>query len=385
MHLPSQRTLFDIPDDVAYFNCAYMSPLLRDVVAAGQAGLIRKSRPWEISPDDFFLLPHQARNYFAELINADPQGVALIPSASYGLAIAAKNLPITAGSEILILADQFPSNVYAWQERAAQSAARVRVIPRPADHLWTAAVCDAITAQTRVVAIAQCHWVNGALIDVLAVRKACDRVGAALVLDLTQSAGALPFDCAAVRPDFVVASAYKWLLGPYSVGFLYAAPKWRDGEPIEYSWMTRAGSENFTGLVAYQNEYQPGARRYDVGECANFALLPAAIAALKQLLAWGVENIYETLSHRTESIAQHAVTLGFTSAPSQTRAGHFLGLTPTHDINTAELLNTLKAEQVHISARGDSLRITPHLHITDEDEARLLSALAMNRTSFRDC
>ena len=108
-----------------------------------------------------------------------------------------------------------------------------------------------------------------------------------LVVDGTQSVGALPFDVTAIRPDFLVVATYKWLLGPYAAGYLYVAPKHHDGMPIEHNWADRARSEDFTGLVDYRDAFQPGARRYDVGERGNFHLLPMANAALRQLHEWG--------------------------------------------------------------------------------------------------
>ncbi len=85
-NLPSQRELWDIPREIAYFNCAYMSPLSREVVAAGTAGLASKARPWEIGPDRFFAASEVLRGLYGEVLGADAEGVALVPSASYGMA-----------------------------------------------------------------------------------------------------------------------------------------------------------------------------------------------------------------------------------------------------------------------------------------------------------
>src|SRR3712207_1212239 len=112
MDLGNQRELFEIPDDIAYLNCAYMSPQLRSAREIGERGLSRKSRPWEITPDDFFEDAEKARALFARLAGAEADGVALIPSVSYGLAVAAANVKVEPGEYILILEDQFPSNVY---------------------------------------------------------------------------------------------------------------------------------------------------------------------------------------------------------------------------------------------------------------------------------
>src|SRR5579864_2715303 len=116
--IPCQRALFDIADDIAYLNCAYMSPLLRSVRRAGEVGVARKTTPWNVSPVDFFTGSDRARGLFAGLIGATADDIAIVPSASYGLATAAANLSIRMGQRILILADQFPANVYAWREAA---------------------------------------------------------------------------------------------------------------------------------------------------------------------------------------------------------------------------------------------------------------------------
>lgn len=369
--IPSQRHRFDIPREVAYLNCAYMSPLMAEVVEAGRAAVARKARPWEIAPVDFFRGPEAVRSLFARVIGADAEGVALVPAASYGLAVAAANLAPGPGQVVLVAADQFPSNVYCWQ---ATGATVVRVAPGPDGDL-TAAFLAAIDERVAVVACAQCRWTDGALVDLAAVGAAARAAGAALVLDLTQSAGAMPFDAAAVRPDYVVAACYKWLLGPYATGFLWVAPERRDGRPLEAGWLARRGAEDFARLVDYQDGYRPGARRFDVGEAPNFALLPMVEAALARILDWGVAEIAATLAARTAAIAARAEALGLVAGDPALRAGHFLGLGFPGPV-PAGLPERLAAAGVHVSLRGTSLRVTPHLWNDAADEDRLIEALA---------
>ena len=116
--IPNQRHLFDIPEDIAYLNCAYLGPLSRGVVAAGQEASERKSRPWKIGSQDFFTDTQIARALFAGLVNAGDDDVAIVPAASYGVSVAARNLPLAKGQTVVVLAEQFPSNVYAWRESA---------------------------------------------------------------------------------------------------------------------------------------------------------------------------------------------------------------------------------------------------------------------------
>lgn len=372
--IPCQRDLFDIPDDVAWLNCAYMSPLMKSVVAAGEAGIKGKAHPWTVKPADFFPGPEEARALFARLINASPDEIAIVPAVSYGMATAARNLDAPAGSRILLLDEQFPSNVYAWRELAARTGARIDTVPRPADDDWTAAILERIGEDVSIAALPHNHWTDGGLIDLERVGVALREADAALVLDVTQSLGAMPLDIQRVKPDFLVCGSYKWMLGPYSLGFMYVDPKHHGGQPLEHNWIARAGSEDFTGLVNYRDDFQPGARRFDVGEPSNFTLMPQANAAMRQILDWGVENIHATLATRNEAIAASAREMGIDSVPQGLRAGHYLGL--RFEGGVPEGLGARLAEDnIHVSVRGASMRVTPHLYNSDKDIERFLDAL----------
>src|SRR4051794_17122211 len=102
MPLPGQRHLFEIPDGVTYLNCAYMSPQLRAVRAAGEAALGMKAQPWRLTSEDFFTHSEALRGLFARLVGADADGVALVPSASYGMGVAAANVRVREGQRIVV-------------------------------------------------------------------------------------------------------------------------------------------------------------------------------------------------------------------------------------------------------------------------------------------
>src|SRR5277367_6150622 len=361
--LPCQRHLFDIPDDVAYLNCAYMSPLMKPVLEAGIAGLTRKTHPWEITPDKFFTGAEEFRATAAQLVGCSSDCIAIVSSASYGIATAARNLPVKKGQRILVLAEQFPSNYYAWQRLAEETGAALKVVPWPEDYDWTAAVLNSLTADVAIAALPNVQWSSGGRLNLARIGEACRERGAALVLDLTQSLGALTFSVQDVQPDFAVAASYKWLLGPYSVGLLYVAPKRQGGIPLEENWIQRANAQDFASLSLYNENYDNGARRFDMGERANFALLPAAVRAMKQLLEWDVAQISETSGALNRRLAAAAAELGFSSPPEHRRAPHYLCLRKKDGV-PRELPEMLAREKVFVSARGSSIRVTPHVYNT---------------------
>ncbi len=372
------RELFEIPDDVTYLNCANMAPQLRSITTAGINAVRAKATPWTLSAPEWFSGAEELRGLAAQVMGTDAEGVALVPAASYGIATAAANLPLNAGQQIVVLDQEFPSNVYAWRELAKKKNGRVLTVKRKGGENWTNALLQAIDATTAIVSVPHCHWTDGSKVDLELLSERTHAVGAALVIDASQSLGAGVLDLERVKPDFLTSVGYKWLLGPYGLGYLYVAPKWREsGIPFEQSWLTRAGSEDFT-RVDYTDEYRAGARRFDMGEFPQFVLAPMAIAALKQVLAWGVGRIQETLSALTQRIAQLAAELNYSVLPPADRSAHMIGIRPGGAI-PAELPKALREANEFVSIRGDSIRVAPHVYNEAKDIDRLFAVMRRTR------
>jgi selenocysteine lyase/cysteine desulfurase len=366
--------LFEIPDGVTYLNCANMAPQLRAVTAAGIEAVKAKAAPWTLSAPDWFSAAERLRGLAAKVIGADTDGVALVPAASYGIATAAANLPFAAKQAVVVLDQEFPSNVYAWRELAKRQHGRVVTVVRQAGENWTEALLRVIDRDTAIVAVPQCHWTDGSTVDLERVGERTHAVGAALVVDASQSLGASGLDLERVKPDFLTAVGYKWLLGPYGLGYLYVAPQWRaSGVPFEQSWLTRAGSDDFARLVEYRDDYRAGARRFDMGEFPQFVLAPMAIAALEQILAWGVGRIESTLATMTERVALLAAEAGYSVLPPADRSAHLIGMRP--GAIPADLPKALVDANVFVSIRGDSIRVAPHVYNEPKDIDRLFEVL----------
>ena len=193
------------------------------------------------------------------------------------------------------------------------------------------------------------------------------------MVDASQALGAMPLDLDAIRPDYLVTVGYKWLLGPFALGYLYVAERHREGVPLEENWISRLGSEDFSALVDYQDRYQPGARRFDVGQRTHFETTPMAVAALRQLLDWGVPRISATLGQVNRRIQRQVEALGLPLTSSD-RVPHILGIGLPDQARTA-VARALTAAGVYTGVRGSSLRVAPHLWTTDQDVERLVDAL----------
>jgi selenocysteine lyase/cysteine desulfurase len=375
--LPNKKHLFDIPSDVTFLNCSYMSPMLNSVKQSCQDGLTKRSSPWKLKSDDWFRPGEELRVLFASLIHAESENIALTTSASYGLAVAAKNIKLTAGQKIVLLDQQYPSNVYPWQDLAKANGAQIVTTKKESGQTWTDAILQKIDDTTGLVAIPNCHWTDGSLINLEEISKATKKTGAILVIDASQSLGAYPLDVKKIKPDFLVSVGYKWLLGPYGLGYFYCDQKYCEtGNPIENSWLNRKGSEDFTRLVDYQNDFRPGARRFDAGGFPDFIRVPMAIAALKQVLAWGIPNIQETISGLTDDIERMAKEAGLETPMRENRVGHMIGIKiPDGQITTIN--KKLADNNVYVSFRGTNMRVAPHLYNDVDDVKRLFQFLQL--------
>jgi selenocysteine lyase/cysteine desulfurase len=377
--LGAQREAFAVPPEIAYFNTATLSPQLHRVREAGEAALERRGRPWTIAPGAWFADVERLRALFGELVGADAEGVALIPATSYGFAVAARNLALQGGDRVLVLAEEYPSGIYTWRAATRATGAEIVTVRREPGQTWTDAILHVLDERVGVVSVPNVHWTDGAAVDLEAVSARTHEVGARLVIDGSQSIGAMPLDVAALRPDFVMSVGYKWLLGPLGLSYLYVADEHRRGEPLEQNWIAREGSEDFARLVDYRDEYQPGARRFDVGQRTNFELVPMAIAALQQLRSWQVGRVAAALSAVTGTIAALATTLGLDPLPADQRGPHLLGVRLPDSIRS-DVVASLAAADCYAAVRGETLRIAPHLHFTDADIEHLMNALAMVMT-----
>jgi selenocysteine lyase/cysteine desulfurase len=373
--LGSQRRLFEVPEEVAYFNTANMSPVLVAVREAGISGLARRGAPWGVVAADWFDEVERLRAAYARILYGDTDDVALIPATSYGLAIAARNVTATPNDQVVVLAQEYPSNYYTWRRFCLRTGAELVVAERERGASWTDAVLARISERTRILAVPNVHWTDGSLVDLEAVVPVARRAGAVVVIDASQSLGVMPLNVSRLRPDFVVAVGYKWLLGPFGLGCLYVDERYRDGEPLEENWINRAGSDDFAALVDYTDDYRPGSRRFDVGERTNFGLVPMAVAAAEQLLDWTTIEVAASLRGVTDQIAQCAGSLGLLTSDRDQRGPHMLGIELPREVARA-IAQKLGDSGVVASVRGSSLRIAPHLHINQDDVDRLLRVIA---------
>ena len=372
--LDSHRALFEIPRDVAYLNNGSYTPLPLAVRAAGECGVARKSRPWLVDGEAARRHAEAVRASAARFIGATADDMAIVNSAAYGIATAAANLPIGRGTRILLIAGEFPSQALAWARQAEACGAVLDLVQRPADGDWTAALRERIEAPglppIGIAALTPLVWTDGSLIDIEALAPRLRAQGAAIVVDATQAAGIMPLDVGRLGADFLVFPTYKWLLGPYTLAFLYVAPGRQGGMPLEQHSSNRAMTGSFDGALP---PLIPSARRFDMGQHLNPVSLPMALVGMELVEGWGRAGLLARLRATTDRIVAEAEALGLEAVAARVRAPHLVGLRVPGG-STATLAADLAAAGVFVAERGGQLRVGAHIYNDEDDVARFADA-----------
>jgi len=376
--LPSQRALFEIPRQICYLNAASYSPLPLRTLEAGRAAVLRKGTPWTLEASFANQQHERARLAAARLINAAASDVALIPSISYGVATAAKILPIARGTRVIVLENDHSSPVLEWRTRAESEGFSVETVRQPDDGDWTSAVLESIERSgappVSLASISSVHWSDGGLIDVDKVGAALRQRGAAFLIDATQSAGVLAMDVQRLDPDFVIFPTYKWLLGPYGRAFLYVAKRHQNGIPLEQTASGRRNVRAENAVYFTDVSYVADARRFDMGERDHFVSMEMASIGMEMMADWGAPAIGQRLAMLTERIAAGVRDIGVHVLEAHLRAPHILSLAFKGGM-PAGLIEGMASEGVYVAPRLGRMRVSPHVYNDEADADRFVEVL----------
>jgi selenocysteine lyase/cysteine desulfurase len=377
--LTDYRSAFADLEGVAYLNVSLQGPMPLAAAREAVAALEWKKHPYRVPDSAYFDLPDRIREKVARLVGGQPEEVAVTTGASAGLAAVAAGFDWKPGDEVLVGRGEFPAHFATWLRYQQAGKLRVRQVEPKGRFISADDYIEAIGPQTRVISASLVRFDNGGRLDAARVARACERFGAALVLDVSQCAGAMRINLRELGAAMAVCSGYKYLLGPYGTGFFWIASEWIERLPLGAAYfMALEGAREFHALPSGNLRLAPGARRWDSAEPASFTNLAAFDSSLDFVLGIGVEaieryndaligQILDALPHTNCSLA----------SPSERESrGPFVCVSARNPKETQALYEKLRAAQVSVSLRENALRVSPHIYNTAEDIARLLKLLS---------
>ena len=319
----------------------------------------------------------QARQSAARLLNASPEEIALVGPTSLALSFVATGLRFRRGDNVLIYQDDYPSNVYPWMSLAG-SGVQVRFLNiRELGRIRMIDVLGQVDENTRLVALASCHFVAGWRIELAAIGAALRKRGVLFCVDGIQTLGAFPTTVEHV--DFLAADAHKWLLGPCSAGVLYVRKELHDRlYPAVFGWH----NVRCPDFVAQETiTFRSDARRYEAGS-ANLLGLAGMHAAMELLLELGVEEIAAELLRKRAWLIPALQGKGCEVLQAAAPAVNASGIVTFHKpgADMPALHRQLTDAGIITSLRADRtgrryIRLSPHFYNTDAELARVVEMM----------
>jgi len=365
-------------EDATYLNTAAHAVLPRVALRAVQTSIEANKYPHHVDDAVFFEAPVQIRASLAKMIGAKPEEIALTTGASTGLAAVAHLLAWEPGDEVLTAKGEFPLQYATWKPMEERAGVKLRIVA-PRDRFMTADdLLAAITPRTRVVSVSHVRFDDGSLLDVPRVAAACHAQGALLVLDVSQSCGAVPMDVHELGADFLVAAGYKWLLSPYGTGFFWAKSEHLNTAiPGPYNWASQA-TDSFFELNLVDPEPSTGAKRWDAAEAATYFNfnLAAMNASVEFVLRVGPDVVLEHTRRLIDLLFERLPDDCVPASPLEsTQRGSFGCFTARTAKKTAELYQRLQREKIIVSLREGRIRVSPYLFNSERDIDRLVRVL----------
>lgn len=317
----------------------------------------------------------KGRQLAARLLNSKPEEVAFVGPTSLALSFVAAGLNFRKNDNILIYFDDYPSNVYPWMA-LAERGVQVRLINtrelgviRPID------VMGQVDEQTRLVALASCHFVTGTRLDYQAIGKFLRERNILFCMDAIQTLGAFPTTVEHV--DFLAADAHKWLLGPCAAGLMYVQhPLQEKLRPPIYGWHN-VRCPNF--VAQEEIVFRRDANRFEAGT-HNLLGIVGLVAAMELILEIGVENIAAELLRKRAWLVPALQARGYAVVAANAGTESASGIVTFSHSETSKLLELhekLGAASIITSLRADRkgrryIRLSPHFYNTDAELHRVL-------------
>ncbi len=371
-----RRHEFPVVGEKTFLAHAAICPLPRRVADAVKA----RAEASVFQDQDAALPPNylsDTRRLVAETLHAQADEIAFVGPTSLALSYVAAGMPWKRGHNVLIYHDDYPSNVYPWMALADRGV-EVRLMNiKEFGKVRSIDVQGQVDENTKLVALASCHFVTGWRVNVEALGKWLHSRGILLCLDAIQTLGAFPTTVEHV--DFLAADAHKWLLGPCAAGVLYVRKEVQARlQPIVHGWHN-VRSPNF--LAQSEIAFRPDARKYEAGtqNLLGLAGLRAAVTLLDEI---GVDNIATELTRQrawlVPALQEKGCEVLQPQMPPENVSGIIAFGVPGADM--AALHSKLSAANVITSLRATRdgrqwIRLSPHYYNTDAELHRVLELL----------
>ena len=319
-----------------------------------------------------------AHRRMANMIHVRPDQVAMTASTGDGLMMIANGLHWQSGDIIVSAECEFPSNVYPWLNLQEQGV-QVHLVKMHENRVDVEDVLSSITEQTRLVSLSLVEFSTGYRNDIATIARYCHERGIICGIDAAQALGALNIDAQAFGIDFLAAASHKWLLSPHTTGILYVADELQKQlHTVRKGWLSVQAPYDFFN---YEQPLKAGMARFEYSTPNGLPILGLdAALGIFECIDGGMTAVEERILGLTGHAIAGLERLGY-PVMSPLSDGERSGIVcfklhpECQDIGPQQLVDELASRNIHVAARGDVVRISPHFYNTLEEIDVVLNAL----------
>jgi cysteine desulfurase/selenocysteine lyase len=365
-------------DGRVWLNTAHQGPLPKAAVEAARVVLEQKARPHLLRDEDFFEVPRRLRAALGKLIGAAPEDVILGNSTSYGLDLLANGIQWQSGDEVLAADGDFPADIFPWLILRNQGVT-VRFLKAQGGAVQPRQLALEISARTRLFCTSWVNSFSGYAIDVDGLGQVCRNNDVIFALNAAQGLGARMLDVKASAVDAVTCCGFKWLCGPYATGFCWLTMALRQSLTCRHAyWLTMLAGKPLDKMRDYSLRTDLGARAWDVFCTANFLNFVPWTAAIEYLLQAGLGDIAAYDERLVVQFLRNLDEERFELISPRTgpQRSTLIVIRPRKVDEVGAWEKRLSVAGFDIAVREGNLRISPHLHNSREDIAKLVEVLS---------
>lgn len=363
--------------DRIYLDHAATGPLPQRARDAQTEANVLRAEMWRVGFEYFLDGVAKSREYAGRLINASAHEIAITTNTSYGLNLAARALPLTAGDVVIASDGEFPANVYPWMALEKSKGVSLQLIPskdRLPDEDALVAALD--RPRVRVLTVSWVSFATGAKLDLVRLGRECKARGIWFVVDAIQGLGPAVVDVKACQVDILATGAQKWLLSPWGTGFAYVNPALIPVlDPPAVGWLAMPASADFTRFLDYDFAFYPDARKFELftAPMHDLKAMAASLSLFLELGPAAVEAHVSTLADYLVHWCEGRRDVRLITPRTRTRRAGLVNIAVDDLAAASERLN---AAGVSHTVREGGIRLSPHLYNTTDELDVALAALA---------
>ncbi len=375
MNWKSVQDAYPVNKNMIWLNNCGITPAGNHIVEAVTSFITEYSQKGPLAgPADQNRARRRIKEILSGLLGCHPDELCLIHNTSEGMNFISHGLEFSENDEIILLENEYPSNIYPWQHLEKKG---VKLITAPAclsPEDFFENLEKLVTEKTRLISVSAVHWCTGMPFPLEKIGNLCRKKGIYFVVDGAQGVGMQPIDVKKMNIDFMAFSAWKWLMGPLGLGVMYVAKDKLSDIGLAF-WGTESVIDD-EQYLPYKNILKPSADRFTIstpstGDWGYF------LASLEFLHGIGFEKIRMRIFRLAEHLTNRLRSIGF-KVISENFSGYPTGIVVCEKdgLLSGSLVSKLKQENIIAAERLGRIRFSPHIYISDQQLDKTVNALS---------